>query len=74
MKNKMNSVEQLHEFWLKGDEDLPLEPDLKHHVSLLLKHAPLNTVIIGEERFLELLKNVIISYEIFCDSSLKFFD
>lgn len=61
-------------YGLKSDKDLPLEPDLKHLVSLLLKHAPLNTVIIGEERLLVLPKNVIIPYEIYCNCPRKFFE
>jgi hypothetical protein len=61
-------------YGLKDDKDLPEEPDLKHLVSLLLKHAPLNAIIIGEQRLLELPKNVIIPYEIFCKCPMKFFD
>ncbi|XP_063914612.1 uncharacterized protein LOC135131028 [Zophobas morio] len=58
-------------YGMKDDKDLPLEPDLKHHVSLLLKHAPLNTVLMGEQILLELPKNVIIVYEIYCECPLK---
>ncbi|KYB25665.1 hypothetical protein TcasGA2_TC034226 [Tribolium castaneum] len=54
--------------------DLPLEPDLKLHASFLLKHAPLNAVIIQEQRLLQLPKDVIVPYEIFCKCPMKFFD
>jgi hypothetical protein len=52
-------------YGLKDDKDLPEEPDLKHLVSLLLKHAPLNAIIIGEQRLLELPKK--------CDNPLRNF-
>lgn len=59
---------------MKDDNSLPLEPDLKLHVSFLLKHALLNAVIIQEQRLLQLPKDVIVPYEIFCKCPMKFFD
>jgi hypothetical protein len=74
MYKDINSCQCRVTYSLKNNDDLPEEPDLKHLVSLLLKHSPINTVILKEQRLLELPKNIIVPYEIYCKCPKKFFD